>query len=395
MSYIIREVEQSIRDALRRHKSVLLLGPRQTGKTTLLERLKADGMISFIRPDIRQRYEKNPSLLIGEVEALQEKKGSRVLMLLDEVQKVPNLLDAVQDLIDRQLADFVITGSSARKLRRAETVNLLPGRLVTLRLDPLTLREYPQRSLTDLLLYGSLPGIIQVKELKDREQDLESYAVAYLEEEIRAEAIVRNVGTFARFLEYAGLESGKQINFRNLSQEIGVAHTTIASYFEILEDCLIIERIEPITESKTRKKLAKTQKYLFFDLGVRRICAKESPSLHPELVGHLFEQLMGLELIHQARFYSSKIQIKYWRDHNGPEVDWVVENSGEYIPVEVKWTKTPSSYDVKNLEIFLKEYPNTSRGYLVCQTPKRIKLGDQIIGLPWAEIEEVLSKHAQ
>lgn len=387
MGYLHRSIEKLIQQSLDRHKSVLLLGPRQTGKTTLLNRLQGDYSLSFVKPDVRQRYEQHPMLLAGEIEELSGKKGRlKPLVLLDEIQKVPQILDVVQDLIDREIADFVITGSSARKLRRGSTVNLLPGRVVSLRLDPLTLLEIPERSLENHLSYGSLPGIVSVANHQNREMDLESYVVTYLEEEIRAEAVVRNVGSFARFLEYAGLESGRIINFTKLSQEIGVAHTTIASYFEILEDCLIIERIEPITESKTRKKLTRSQKYVFFDLGVRRVCAKEHARLHPEMVGYLFEQFIGLELIRQARLRSPRMNIKFWRDPAGPEIDWVIEQADRFIPIEVKWTQTPERKDMKYLKMFLKEYPQCPRGYLVSRSPRRVKLDKDIVALPWQEL---------
>ena len=253
-----------------RNRSVLLLGPRQTGKTPLIERLGGALSVSFARPDVRQRYEKNPALLAAEVEALRGAKSAvRPLVLLDEIQKVPEILDVVQDLIDRGRANFVLTGSSARKLRRGAHINLLPGRVAVFRLDPLTLAELAGCPLEERLRYGSLPGILLLPEAGDQETDLESYVTTYLEEEVRAEAIVRNLGSFARFLEYAASESGQVVNLRKLSQEIGVAHTTIGSYYQILEDCLIAERVEPLTQSKTRKKLTKSQKYLFFDLGGR------------------------------------------------------------------------------------------------------------------------------
>jgi len=346
--------------------------------------------LSFVRPDVRQRYEKDPSLLYGETEALRERKpGHKPLILIDEIQKVPVMLDMVQDMIDKKIANFVLSESSARKLRRGPSVNLLPGRLVALRLDNLTLEEKSDRDLEDILLYGSLPGILSFSK-QDRETDLESYVTTYLEEEIRAEAIVRNIGAFARFLEYAASESGKLINFRKLSQEIGVAHTTIASYYEILDDCFIVDRVEPFTSTTTRRKLTQSAKFLFFDLGVRRLCAREG--LHPpkETWGLLFEQMVGLELLHTARFSEKKTQIKFWRDSAGPEIDWIIDHSDGLIPVEVKWTDTPSPRDIKYLKLFLKEYPKSQRGYLVCRTPRAVKLDDQISAIPWREVNTLI-----
>ena len=393
MEYIHRIQEERIHGGLARGKSILLLGPRQTGKTTLMSHLKSDWTLSFVRPDVRQRYEKNPAFLIPEVEALADRTGSKKpLVILDEAQRVPDIFDVVQDLVDRKKAVFVLTGSSARKLRRSSQVNLLPGRLLSLRLDPLILNEAPRRELKDWLLYGSLPGILAVQETSNQERDLESYVTTYLEEEIRAEAIVRNVGSFARFLEYAASESGKAVNLRKLSQEIGVAHTTIAAYYQILEDCLIAERIEPLTLSKTRKKLTKSQKYLFFDLGVRRLAAHEGTKLPRETWGSLLEQWVGLEFIRLSRLTERKIKIRFWRDPDGPEVDWVLEENHAYTPIEVKWTDAPSKQDIKHLELFLSEYKNTGKAYLVCRCPRPAKLSNRVTALPWQEVDELIFK---
>ena len=390
MKYIPRLLEERIRHALERNKSVLLLGARQTGKTTLSGRFDADLAVSFIQPDIRQRYEKSPSALKGEVEALTPvHKRKRPLVILDEVQKVPAILDVIQDLIDRSKANFILTGSSARKLRRGAHVNLLPGRVVALRMEPFSLRERPVKNLNDLLLYGSLPGISSVKDPVDRETDLESYVTAYLEEEVRAEAVVRNLGHFARFLELAASESGNIINLRKLSQEIGVAHTTISAYYQILEDCLIAERIEPLTQSKTRKKLTKSEKILFFDLGVRRLAAREGVQLSRDTMGRLFEQFVGLELLRFAHGKNQPVKIRFWRDPDGPEVDWVIDREGSYTPVEVKWTDRPAPGDIRHLEVFLSEYSSAKKGYLVCRVPRKVKLSPKITALPWQVIHDL------
>lgn len=391
MEYIKRLQEGAIHKALRRGKSVLLLGARQTGKTTLISQVNSDLLVSFVRPDVRQRYEKDPAILAAELEVLERNHGRRrCLVILDEIQKVPEILDVVQDLIDRKKADFILTGSSARKLRRGSHVNLLPGRVVALKMDPLTLAEASARDLKDRLLYGSLPGIVTTSERGAREKDLESYVTTYLEEEVRAEAIVRNLGSFARFLEYAASESGRVVNLRKLSQEIGVSHTTIGSYYEILEDCLIVERIEPLTKSKTRKKLTKSHKYVFFDLGVRRLAAREGTGLPREEFGRLFEQFIGLELLRCARLSDKKVQIKFWRDPDGPEVDWVLDEENHYTPVEVKWTDAPTKSDIKHLQVFLSEYGSGQTGYLICRSPRKLKLADNVIALPWQSIDKLI-----
>ncbi|MBI4597657.1 MAG: ATP-binding protein [Candidatus Omnitrophica bacterium] len=392
MKYITRLLEAKIHHAVARNKSVLLFGARQTGKTTLVRQFETALSISLVRPEVRQRYERSPDQLAGEVDALARRRGGgRPLVVVDEVQKVPALLDVVQDLIDRGRANFVLTGSSARKLRHGAAVNLLPGRVATLRLDPFSLREIPAPSVEERLLHGSLPGIVAVPNRSDRETDLESYVTTYLEEEVRAEALVRRMGDFARFLELAASESGNIVNTRKLSQEIGVAHTTIAGYYHILEDCLIAERIEPLTHSATRKKLTKSEKYLFFDLGVRRLAAREGSRPSRETFGRLFEQFVGLELVRCAHIQHPAMKIRFWRDPDGPEVDWVIDHDGAYTPVEVKWTDRPQLGDVRGLEIFLQEYASSKQGYLVCRVPRNMQLSRRITAVPWQSTDELIS----
>jgi predicted AAA+ superfamily ATPase len=393
VEYITRRLENEITEHLGRGKSVLLLGPRQTGKTTLLGRLRADLSLSLVVPAVRQRYERDPQQLLREVEGLRPADGRRPLVVLDEVQKVPALLDAVQHAIDGHLAQFVLCGSSARQLRRRGAVNLLPGRVVSLRLDPLDLEELHAPQLEELLLYGSLPGIWTEERRADRERDLRSYVEAYLEEEIRAEAAVRNVGSFGRFLELAGLESGNLVSFRALSQDLGVSHTTVAGYYEILVDCLVAERVEPITRSRTRKKLTRASRHILFDLGVRRICANEGTRLGRSRLGQLFEQFVGLELIRLTR-KKAGARVLFWRDPDGPEVDWVVEHEGRYTPIEVKWTDTPQPRDVRHVESFLSEYEEADRGFLVCRTPRASRVSERVRAIPWQELPSVASVDA-
>ena len=300
MSYIIRKIGDSINHALGRGKSVLLLGPRQTGKTTLLNhQVKSDIQYSFAQIETRLHYEKHLIAFAKQLDFEIEKKGEKPTVLIDEVQKIPLIMDVVQDFIDRKKAKFILTGSSARKLRHGAHVNLLPGRVVSFVMDSLTLMEIPKPhpELKEILLYGSLPNIITELDEKNKEDDLYSYVSTYLEEEVRAEALVRNIGNFARFLELAASESGLISNFHKLSQEIGVAASTISDYYQLLEDCLIVQRIDPITDGITHRRLIKSPKYLFFDLGVRRACANEGTRLSARSMGSLFEQYVGLELL--------------------------------------------------------------------------------------------------
>jgi len=391
MEILPRIMESRVRQALQRQKSVLLLGPRQTGKTTLLKPLQPDLLLNFLRPEVRQRYERAPHLLGAEVEALGERtRGGRALVALDEVQRVPELVNVVQDLIDRRVARFILTGSSARKLRRGGGVNLLPGRLVPLRLDPLSLAERVPPTIEEALVYGSLPAIALAGDDAAREEDLRAYTTLYLEEEVRAEALVRNLGRFARFLQLAALEAGGISHFRGIAQELGVPHTTVAGYYEILEDCLIAERVEALSESRTRKKLTKSPRYLFFDLGVRRVVADEGPRPPARVLGAIFEQFVGLELLRATRQTAGSVGLRFWRDPDGPEVDWVVVTEGRWLPVEVKWSDAPTERDVRHLQTFLSEYSKAGAGVVVCRTPRRFKITPKIIAVPWQEIPQLV-----
>lgn len=391
MAFIKRKISERISAILDRGKSILLLGPRQTGKTTLIKQLKADLYISLVKPRMRQAYEQDPDRLTREVEGLRHGEKPP-LVIIDEVQKIPQIMDTVQDLIDSGTAQFILTGSSARKLRRQGDVNLLPGRVITLHMDPLMLSEIPHPfpSIEELLLYGTLPQIIVEANGAHKEEDLDSYVTTYLEEEVRAEALVRNRGAFSHFLKLAGVESGNMSNFQNISKEVGVSSPTISGYYQILEDCLIAERVEPLTQSLTRKRLIKTPKFILFDLGVRRLAAREGIALPQTYMGKLFEQWVALELIHTLRLRSERARVVFWRDADGVEVDWVIERHQEYIPIEVKWTENPQISDAKHIKTFLAEYSNAKIGYVVCRVNRRQKLADHIFALPWQELPTIL-----
>lgn len=383
---ISRLLQPQLERHLRRGKSILLLGPRQTGKTTLLDSLDASLRLNLVQPRERQRYERDPSTLADEVAAL---SVPRPLVIVDEFQLVPELLDVAQALIDTKAAQLVLSGSSARKLRRHTNANLLPGRVVSLRLDPLTLHEHMPTSLIDSLVYGSLPGIVLVHEAEHRESDLRSYVETYLEEEVRQEALVKRIAPFSRFLELAALESGRIVNFSGLASDVGVSAPTIHSYYELLVDCLVAERVDPIVKSATRKKLTKSSRYLLFDMGVRRLAAGEGNQLGRERLGELLEHWVGLEAIRILRLGNGG-SLRFWRDPGGPEVDWVIDREGEYVPIEVKWTERPTTADARHLHTFLAEHQNARQGFIVCRTPHRLKISSQVTAIGWQELESAL-----
>lgn len=387
--YIPRIIEQSIQQALKRGKSILLLGPRQTGKTTLVnEEIKPDISYSFAKLSTRQRYEKDPALLEYELEEKIKTYKKPPLIFIDEIQKIPRIMDMAQYLIDAKQAHFILSGSSARKLKQGSELNLLPGRVISLVMSPLLYEELPEPkpSIEDLLLYGSLPHIITESDNQNKETDLYSYVSTYLEEEVRAEALVRNVGSFSSFLTIAAGESGKVLNATRLSQDIGVSDTTIKNYYQILEDCLIVHRIDPISNHGTKRRLIRSPRYLFFDLGVRRACANEGSQLPLRMMGDLFEHYVGNQLISYCQLKGAHHKVRYWKDSAGPEIDFVLEIEKQFVPIEVKWTDKPTEYDVRHIKKFLEEYPETQKAYVVCRTPHRYKILENVMAIPWQEM---------
>lgn len=203
--------------------------------------------------------------------------------------------------------------------------------------------------------------------------------------------MVRNLGSFSNFLRLASIESGNLINLRSIASEIGVLHTTISEYYRIPEDCMLAEKIQPLTHTVSGKRLTKAPKYLIFDLGVRRVAAKESSKPNLKQMGYLFEQLIGLELLKIIRNMNSKATLLFWRDHAGPEIDYVLRYENAYVPIEVKWTSNPSQKDVRHLKIFMEQYAEAKQGYLICQTPYTMVLSENIVAISWKDIQNIFA----
>ncbi|NBW58790.1 DUF4143 domain-containing protein, partial [bacterium] len=239
---------------------------------------------------------------------------------------------------------------------------------------------------------GSLPGIYSLKNQYAIDEDLASYVYLYLEEEIRKESLVRNLKAFSQFLTLACLESGNLVNLTALSQDIGVSHNTIAEYYRILEDCMLIKRIDPLTLSNnSRRKLVKSSKFIMFDLGVRRVGAKEGLSFSRERLGNLFEQYVGLEILSLLELQYPQAKLLYWRCHQGPEVDYVIEHQGKLIPIEVKLSTRIRPEDLKHLKIFRNEYGISNSAYVVSNIEHPMEIEDGIIGLPWHQINIIIN----
>lgn len=382
-----RAITPKLSSTLKRGKSILLFGPRQTGKTSLVTKIKHDLYINLMRSAVLQKYENDIDTLFREITALKKVLGNKPLIIIDEVQKLPAITDTIQLLIDQDIAQFIITGSSARKIK-----NLLPGRVIKYTLSPIMIKEIPTQELDlkSILENGSLPEILSIHSQDEVDELLGSYVNLYIEEEVRKEALVRNIGNFSNFIQLACIESGNIVNLRAIASEIGVTHNTIAEYYRILQDCMLVETIQAVTTTNSRKRLNKSPKYLIYDLGVRRIGAGESLNHSIRSLSFMFEQFIGLELCRMSRLLSQKVKILYWRSHDGPEVDYILEIAGEYIPIEVKWTESPNNKDIKHILTFMSEY-NCKQGYVICRCSLPQQLTDNIMALPWDRLPDIFN----
>lgn len=385
----------------------LLFGARQTGKSTLLQRIADANARVFNLQERRTRLEleRDPHVFTQILEA---DSSSPVVVCVDEIQKVPALLDEIQYLYDTYPGRFrfLLTGSSARKLKTS-SANLLPGRAHLFNLCPLILRErqdasesrvfpvktelpetgFPEPAIEDLLLFGSLPGVA-LENKETRVRTLESYVDLYLEEEIRRESLVRNVGAFQQFLELAATESGQIINLTNISRESGVPVATLRTYYQVLEDTFVGYRI-PAFGAVGRKRVLTTPRFLFYDNGVRNAAARYrfSTDLLKTQIGLLFENWVGQELMHRCLYAGRSYRLSFWRTAHGAEVDYVLETPDEVIPIEVKATESPTLADASHLKLFLETYPQRARrGFIICRCREPRRLIDNIEAIPWKSL---------
>lgn len=400
---LVRYLDTSVSKLIKKGYSGLILGPRQVGKTTLVKDLfkKIKNSIEYPlqNPGVRLDLEKRPGKLVNQIEAVE----GNPYVFIDEAQKLPFVFDSAQYLIDKNRAKFIFTGSSARKLRRSGS-NLLPGRIKRFFLDPFlwgelglmkenninelkinNINHVDGYSLNEIMVYGSLPKIVNLPK-DDKEDLLRAYSQIYLEEEIRAEALSRKIGAFSRFLELAAAESGTNPNFTKLSNESGVSQPAIKEFFHVLEDTLIVEKVEPYLKN-SRKRILTSSRYYFFDLGVRNALARLplEQGLIEAQKGILFEHAVILELIRRIRVLNKPYKINYWRTSGGAEVDCIIDMGNLVMPIEIKTSANVSMSELKGLKIFLKDYQSISpKGYVISMSAKRKeKLADNITLLPW------------
>ena len=361
--------------ALVAKKSHFLLGPRQTGKTTLLRRALPEARVyDLLDAGTYLALSHRPSRLAEELGPKDR------VVVIDEIQRLPELLNEVHRLIEERGVRFLLTGSSARKLRRGG-VNLLGGRARTMHLHPLTCRELgAQFDLRRALTHGLLPSIYFSD---DPRADLQAYTGSYLQQEILAEGATRNLPAFSRFLHVAALCNGTIVNFTNVANDAQVARTTIYEYFGILQDTLLLQELPAWRKTRKRKPLV-SSKYYFFDVGVATaLQGREARPGTPEF-GASFETYLMHELT-SYRDYQSGEPLSYWRSTSGFEVDFIL---GDHTAIEVKARENVTPQDLKSLRA-LAEEKNLKRYLCVSLEPRRRQVEGVVI-LPCRQFLEAL-----
>ena len=362
-------------------ETFFLWGPRQSGKTTLLRgAFPAALWIDLLKADEFRRYTTRPELLREEIRAVQP---SRVV--IDEIQKVPALLDEVHGLIEGQRIAFALCGSSARKVRKGHA-NLLGGRAARHELFGLVSSELgDDLDLTRLLNHGYLPRYY----LSERpERLLHAYVADYLKEEVAAEGLVRNLPAFSTFLEVAALSDAEIVNNSTIARECGVSSHTVHSYFEILNDTLL-GRWLPAYTKRPKRRTVQSPKFYFADVGVVNTLAKRR-ALSPggALFGKAFENWVHHELVAYNAYRELFARLSYWRLTTGVEVDFVVDDLR--AAVEAKATRNVTTDDLKGLRQLRAEHARLGTRWVVCLEAKRRRTEDGISILPAGEFARCL-----
>ncbi len=368
-------------DASRR--SAFLFGPRMTGKTFLLKELPSDLFVDLLDPELELRLKTSPRLFWEQVSALR----NRALIVVDEVQRAPALLDYVQKGIEEKHLSFILSGSSARKLKRGGA-NLLGGRARDLKLHPLTLMELGSHfDIQKACWFGTLPGVAQYLAQGDEKEArslLRSYATTYVKEEIQAEALTRNVGAFQRFLQVAVQGNAQIVEFANISRECSVPSSTVKEYYSILEDTLMGDFLWPWNASERKKA---RPKFYFFDCGVvRAVQNRLGDPPTPAEMGFLFETWLVREIRRLRDYGDKEHRFSFWRQ-GAHEIDLLVEGGrGPLLAIECKTGS--GGISPGTVAAFRAHFPRVPLvvASLLDETPRRLESGVEV--LPFAEVLE-------
>ena len=333
------------------HGSVFLFGARQTGKTTLLLSLFPDSRFyDMLENDTYERLRRNPSLLRQELQNCEPGE----IVIIDEIQLIPELLNEVHWLITRKNIHFILSGSSARKLKR-KGVNTLGGRAVRNVLYPLVSAEIPEFDLIRAVNRGMLPTHYLASDARQLHKRLQAYISVYLKEEIAAEALVRRLPSFTRFMEVAALTDGEMVNYRNVAQDCGVDAKTVKEYFNILEQTLVGYTV-PAFSRTVKRKINQAPRFYYFDVALPNYLLHRS-NLQPgsEDFGHAFEHLLMQEIIAYLGYHDIENALSYWHTYTGYEVDAVLGDA--QVAIEFKSSQEVQSKHLRGLKAFKEEHP--------------------------------------
>lgn len=357
-------------------KSCFLWGPRKAGKSYWIRHhLKPAKVIDLLQTDVFAEYASRPSLLR---ERFAEGKG---LIVIDEVQKVPQLLDEVHWMMEERGAQFLLTGSSARKLRKGHA-NLLGGRAWRRVMLPLSYTEVSGFNLEEALLSGMLPPHFLAEHPLE---ELRAYVADYLKEEIAAEALAQNIPSFSEFLRVAALTSSELIHYTNIARETGVSQRVVRSYFDILEDTFLGFRVKPWTRSKNRRMIL-TEKFYFVDVGIAGYLGRRRPIPGSRDFGKAFEHFILMEIRAYQAYVNPEMPIHYWRTSSGQEVDFLLGD--REVAVEIKSGKVHEG-DLWGLHALLEDGP-VKRAILVSMEKEPRRIAGKIEVLPWQDFLERL-----
>ncbi|MBI2522434.1 MAG: ATP-binding protein [Bdellovibrio sp.] len=341
-------------------QSAFLWGPRKSGKSTFLkEKFPLSVCFNLLETDLFFRLNKSPHLLREEIEALPPDQLSRPI-IIDEVQKIPELLEEVHLLIEKRKISFILCGSSARKLRKVHA-NLLGGRAWRFHMYPFTSVELGKIDLLDVFNRGLIPSHYQSGQYR---KSLKAYVNDYLNEEIRAEGLVRNLSAFGKFIDSLRFCNGELINYSNIARDCAVDSKTVKEYFQILVDTLLGDYVWPYVTSPARDSITSTPKFYLFDVGVANYIKNvKVDELKGADAGHAFEHFILMELWAYRGYSDLEFEIAYWRNKAGDEIDFVL-NRGK-ISIECKISSRIEKNDLKNLVKFA-NIAHPDRLILVC-----------------------------
>jgi predicted AAA+ superfamily ATPase len=362
--------------SLSSHETCFLWGPRQTGKSTLLKTLFPDAPIyDLLLSTQYRRLAADPSILRQECEASGlNGTTQKHPVIIDEVQKVPELLDEIHWLIENRGLRFILCGSSPRKLKRSHG-NLLGGRGVRYELFPLVYPEIHEFSLKKALNRGLIPRHYLSK---SPGKLLQAYVGDYLKEEITAEAVTRNIPAFSRFLDVAAISNGEIVNFNNIASDCGVSAPTVKGYFRILVDTLI-GRFIPAFRKRVKRRLITAPRFVFFDTGIlAQLTRRGEVQEGSELFGRAFEHFLTLEVFAHASYSDIDYPVSYWRTASGIEVDLIL---GDQVAVEIKSTDRVVDKHLKGLRALREEHD--FKCLLVSRDQAPRQTHDGILILPW------------